>query len=589
MLVIDDNMLRLSKMQEALLRNSSENREENLEKYKETVMEIDSRAFADILEELSHMDEHNQSLEEELKFLEKIRDCYNQLEELQLRFRKVCSLYGNDNLVLSNLSRLNIDYIDNRVNAINGYLINIKNIDENKKKLQTLNEQLIEEEKKKDHLAKKLLELECVLRDNFCDAEGRFLEDGQLKYVSVISEYDSLGFDFRRLLQNSELLDQLLEQLNNEKNDVSEKLRTAEICYNSIPSVDSKQILDDINVDFYNVMYRLTMLKILKLLSQNYDNYDLFKEKRDKILDLIKYRLSCFNKLGIRVSIDPFGRTKVKEQLEVVSSFADNSKDINNIRKEISQLNSRTEEMVKQNSEYLISLSETKDLLKSTVGLGDIDISSVHLDVSVKKEVEITDDLVIGVRDTTDKLNMSIVKQKTSSVIRRVNQMISVAPVDKKVDAVVPDLVIVPKKVEVPEVVDDKVSELEFIPVVEEKKVLSQPEVQPVDTLSDIFETVVPFSEPSMFVDRSDNVDSIFEEKNSGSLTSSEFEMVANKTEPELVLNYDDTELPDAFWTMDDEDNLDEEENSDTLSFDEQIDALLADTNENNKTKKLVA
>ena len=60
-----------------------------------------------------------QNLEEEIQFLEAIKDNYNQLMELQLGFRKVCELYGAKELKLSDLSQLNIDYVDNRINTRN--------------------------------------------------------------------------------------------------------------------------------------------------------------------------------------------------------------------------------------------------------------------------------------------------------------------------------------------------------------------------------------------------------------------------------------------------------------------------------------
>lgn len=290
MLVIDDNMFRLAKMQESLLRATDTNREENLSNYKKTVVQIDAQAFADILEEAEHVDEHNQSLEEELQFLEKIKNCYDQLLQLQMGFKKVYELYSAEELDLSDLSQLDIDYIEDRISTINGYLINLKNIDFNKKRVQELNEQLAFEEKKKDLLSKKLLSLENELRDSFIDAEGRVVVDGKLEYVSVITEYKGLGLDFVNLLKDEKQLEELLSKAKADRTEANEKLNAAQLCYNNAPSSESKQILDEIRIDGLKIKYRLTMLKILKLLSKNCDNYDDFKEKRENILDLIKYR-----------------------------------------------------------------------------------------------------------------------------------------------------------------------------------------------------------------------------------------------------------------------------------------------------------
>ena len=356
------------------------------------------------------------------------------------------------------------------------------------------------------------------------------------------------------------------------------------------------------------------MLKILKLLSDNCDNYDLFKDKREKLLDLIKYRLSCINALGIRVSIDPFARTKVNEQLSTVLSMPDNSKIINRIRKDISQLTSRTEEMVNQNGEYLISLSDTRALLESTVSMNDIDISMVDIEAGevVSKETPkvVLGNQVVGVRRISDKLNMSIVGQKTAGVIRRVSQMIggtsnkSIEPVsvmesvvDEPTETFVPKLVIVPKTVA--KKAEEKtigVIETEFAPIVSgpvvedvpAMKILEnvEPEVSNDNVdLSNLFETVVPFIEPEMFSDRTD--EEIVSDTN---LSPSELKVISSKPVDTLELQYSsEEEMPEAFWTMEDE--VEEyADDGNIISFDDQISALLAnDDVEHGRSRKRVA
>ena len=111
MLPIDVKLLNLAKMQESLLRATAANREENLKNYKKTVVEIDNQAFGLILEELRNNDGHNLPLEDEVQFLEKIKSCYNQLLQLQLSFKRVYEQYSGEELQLSDLSRLNIEYM----------------------------------------------------------------------------------------------------------------------------------------------------------------------------------------------------------------------------------------------------------------------------------------------------------------------------------------------------------------------------------------------------------------------------------------------------------------------------------------------
>ena len=149
MLVVDDNMFKLAKMQETLLKVSGSNREENLNNYIKTVLEIDAKAYDDLLKEIKNIDGHNQTLEIELQFLEKIKKIYNQLLELQMSFKRVCELYSDKELELSDLSQLNIEYIDERINTITGYLTNLTNVDKNKERLKNLSDQLVVEEKRK--------------------------------------------------------------------------------------------------------------------------------------------------------------------------------------------------------------------------------------------------------------------------------------------------------------------------------------------------------------------------------------------------------------------------------------------------------
>ena len=113
MLVIDENLLRLSKMQEALLKvSNNSNRDENLDKYIKTITEIDKLTFSFLMEKVKQNDGHNHTLENELAFLEQIKDCYDQVNEMQIGYRNICELYGDSKLELSDISQIDIEYID---------------------------------------------------------------------------------------------------------------------------------------------------------------------------------------------------------------------------------------------------------------------------------------------------------------------------------------------------------------------------------------------------------------------------------------------------------------------------------------------
>ena len=613
MLLIDDNLLKLAKMLESLLKVDTSSRDINLKKYKDIVIEIDSKTYDSFLDEIKQINLYNHTLEDELKILEKLKDTYNQLNELQCNFKNVCELY-NDDLKLSDLTVINIDYIDNRINVINGYLINVKNIENNKKLIQELNEELINEEKKKNFLDNKLLELERILKDNFISAEGRLLVDGRLQYTSILSEYSGLGFDANELLNDSKLLEKCLSEYNKRRVELSESVKAAEICYNSLLTVDSKQVLNEIKNEDILIKYKLTILKILKILSKNCNEYEEFIDKREKIIDLIKYRLVCMNELGIKMSIDPFDRIKLKEQLEEILSIANNSKTISKLMKKISDLNSRTEEMVAKNSEYLKSLSEIEDLLINKMSFGDVDITTLDEynfeDMLMKREV--VDNQVVSVKDVSSKFNMNVVNQKTTSVIKRVNQMMvkkNIIQKKEKSSTFTPELVIVPKKEDVldsnlfiDEVIGTKV---ESIPeaIFEEKQFSKPIEVVDITNIdNDMFETIVPFEEPILFMDRTDEVVSSKQKIGNEELMNDQLFSIPKK-EVDLQLNYElekknndnmelyygdiQEQLPDAFWVV--QDNNVSNETNFVSSFDDQINKLLTTNVEDSKTRKKVA
>lgn len=592
MLVIDDNKLKLIKMHEALLKVGAPNKEETLQKYMDIVIEIDNQAYADILADIEQINEHNQSLEDELQFLERIKGSYEQLLELQLSFKKVYELYGDGELDLSDLSQLNIEYIEDRISVINGYLVNLKNIESNSSRLQELSNNLVEEEKKRSLLSKRLLGLEAELRENFLSAEGR---DSNLQYTSIISEYESLGLNFKKLLAGGDELEQLLSSLSKERIDVEEKLKTAEICYNSSPSAESKQILDDIRKDFLNVRYRVAMVKIIELLAQSHDNYDDFKEKRENILSLIKYRISCLEELGVSFSVDPFGRTKVSEQLQTLLSLTDNSKNVNRIRKEIAQLDERTEEMKTQNIQYLKSLGETKALIENRTSMNDIDISGVYVEAENTQSVRtVISNQVVGVRSVPTNFNMRIAKQKTAQVIQRVSSMFrEVKVLEPNNDEVVsPQLVIVPKELQM-DVHSHQDAELALSGVddsLEETNVALEVKGNEISLgESDIFTTIEPFVDAPMFVDRADESFEVVT-SSAGELSTDTLATLSSVGTQEVVSEIDEETMPDAFWVTQEQDDVSiDMDGTEEVSFDDQVNALLSGDSVVTRSRKKTA
>ena len=599
MFLIDDRMLNLAKMQETLLERSLNDRKYNLEKYKNTVKTIDKEAFSYILVELEQIKEHNQTLEEELQFLQSIKSSYEQLLEQQLSFKRVCELYGDKELELSDLSVIDIDYIENRINLISGYLINLKNLDINKEKIAKLNEQLFEEEKKHDFLNKKIQDYEQLLRDIILNAEGRISVDGNLVPTSAILEYKKLELDLKTLLYDSQNVYKLLESTMIEANDSGDKYKTAEICYNNAPNENNKQILDEISKEYLKIKYKLIMLKILKLLSSSSIDYNDFLEKREQLLDLIKSRNTCLEQLNIKNFIDPFNINKILEQIKEVSSFGDNSNNILRIKKEIAKLNDLIEEMLAQNNTYMVELSNTKNLLRDKIKQETKTETQMSWDVDDYFTAPLPlENQIVGIKDLPKQLNLGIVMQKTNLVLLRVSSMIKepISISKESSSEVIPKLVVIPSSIsQQNDKSDDSKSETVNIPISPDKESENETPTLVVNTTNDndknIFETLVPFEEPPMFAERRE--DSLEQETSiSDSLTKEELDNKTIKEEKKLELHYSDSnseEMPSAFWITKSDEEKDNQSNQEDEQFDKQIKKILAsslDDNEINSTTK---
>ena len=159
MLVVDNNKSNLLRMKEKLLEVGVD-LDKNLNEFKQLALEIDDEVFNSLMKKIENTNLHNLSLEEQLVILNQIEEEYNGVYELQCRFRNVFQKYSQDELELSDLNVILIDDIRNRINTIQGYLINIKSIKNGKEDLEKLNQDLINESKRKDNLFKKFSELE---------------------------------------------------------------------------------------------------------------------------------------------------------------------------------------------------------------------------------------------------------------------------------------------------------------------------------------------------------------------------------------------------------------------------------------------
>ena len=429
MIDINDNDFKLLKMNESLLSKIKDKDliDKTIKDYSLLAKKIDERNYQEFISRIKNK-KHNQTLEEELSYLEELENEYTQLEELQCKFRNIYSMYCDDELSLSDLSTIKIDKIRERKNLISGYLINIKNIDTTKGELEKFNEQLIFEDKKKTNNRERYLRLEEELKNAFINAEGR--KETVSAYTSVKNEYEENGFDIQRLVNDKKYLNSKLIEVQNIRKEKEDLLKTGKICYENMPSKENKEVLNSLNVDAIVARYQLSLLKIVNLIVNYQDSYDKLLEKREQLLDLIKKRVSYLGTLGKKFVVDPFSRIKIQEQVGYIeTSLEDNTRMISRIRKSINESSNKLEELMNKNSEYLMIIpQEHDDYIVDKLSFSDVDVSSVDDNILVGDWTNIVDSVydnqVISVKDIPNSFKKDIVSEKTRGVITRVYEMV---------------------------------------------------------------------------------------------------------------------------------------------------------------------
>ena len=456
MIDINDKDFKLLKMTESLLSRVDDDRlrEDALDRYAILSKKIEEKSFQELVRRIKEY-KHNQTLEEELDELEEIDNSYVQLEETQYKFKNIYKMYTDKKLSLSELDEIDIEKIRNRKNLVLGYLVNKKNIQELKKQLEEWNEQLINEDKKRANARDKFKRLEDELRKSFVNAEGR--KETVSAYTSVRNEYEDNGMDLNKLIQDKEFMDETYRTITSRRQEKEELLETGKICYESNPSKENKEILNNLRMEAVKVRYQLSLIKIARLIASEMDEYDKLIDKREQLLDLIKKRVSYLGTLGKKFVVDPFGRVKIQEQLGYIeTSLEDNSKIIMRIRKSINEGSNRLEELINDNSTFLSELN-TQDMEFICDKKRFEDIFDTKDDNDDEKIV--LDNQVVSARDTSQEFRTNIVREKTSGVIKRVYEMIMNEEIpDSKMEEA-PQLVMEEVDNDIEDILDDKTTQ----------------------------------------------------------------------------------------------------------------------------------
>lgn len=582
MLVNNDSNLKLLKMKEKLLESSSVNREKNLDDYSELASKIDSFSYNNLIEKIHLATDNNYTLLEEIKFLEDVEHEYMQLDELQHRLRKMFSKYSSKELELSDLSKIKIEEIRNRKSVISGYLINIENIEKDKKKLEELQEKLIDESKKRDVTINRLHMMDKELTSSFMNAEGRLRDDTGLKSTSINAEYMQNGFNLNRLFNDEEYLDQVYTDVINNYNDknglfvAAVRLPVAEDEY--------QDVFRATKMDAIKAKYQRSLIEMVRKLKKGDNSVSQARDKRKDLQSLIKYRKDYLDNFRIIYEIDPFSRINLSNQLEFINSIQDNDKKIKDIRKQITDINTKLENMISSNKELKMSINDRHEYLVPEEKKEIVDYTSLGDYIDFGDTDSRPDNMVVSIKDINDKFNMKKATEIVNNVINRVYKMLTTVSlpddkVDTQDDALYPELLIES------EVVDNKLADEPISIKVEEPE-----EVKASVFDSDIFHDETPFESVPLFTDKVIDSSNIFNE------TKKPVENISNNNEilnDEFVnfslpsINEEESLMPDigAYWTGTPvtNDNNTDLKNDNVISFDEEVNRLI---NGDTKTMK---
>lgn len=454
MLVVDDNKIKLLKMKEKILEISKETPHDVLNDYKDLAIQIDNEIFNDFISKIKNTNIHDLPYNKQLEFLFDIEQEYSDVNEMQYSLKNVWQKYSEELLPLGDLNQVLIDKIKERISNIQGYLINNEKLNKSENMLAELQVELGNLERQRSILQSRFGTMEKEMKYDFLKAEGRVNVRGESKFTSVSLEYADNGLNLRELFDNKEVFNQKLSTLEEEKNLAEDKMLAAKICYESMPTLQNKEIYDSIMKDMIIARYRLTLIQLVDLLNDEEVSYEKVLAKREKFKALNDVRINCLSKLDIYYLIDPVSRVRIDEQISSIKEYETISENIMVIRKRIDYLTKITNDRVaadkeftdslNKNEEYIIDKTKFEDVKDNIIPNDEIiNLEDTSINISNKLSPIVLDSQVINVHDYSEKFELDKALEITDSVIKRVNNLF-IENAKKEEPAVVetPELVI---------------------------------------------------------------------------------------------------------------------------------------------------
>lgn len=617
MLVINDNKMKLLKMKEKLLEVSNDNNDKLLEDYAKLALEIDNDYYNQLINEIKDTDYNSFSLEEQIKYLSEIEDDYNYLNQLQWMIRKTYEKYNDNELNLSDISVILIDNIIQRISDIQGYLMNIKNLESNKIELDRLNYQLISLDKENERTKKIMLDIKNKLRNEIIKAEGRvYNSKGIIEAISIVSEFKKYGINLKEIVDDSEKLRDTFRRFNEEK-ETQEETFKATI---NLPNRD-EEICKQIELETIQSEYKYCLIELVNEVCKTDTEYNLFKNSLYKMADIIKSIKEYLQKLGIKFYINPFDRIKIESQIQVFNSIPDYKKEIDNVKKTITYVSLMIDDATRKNQELIVTInSDIKmiddnsekeiDTIHKLFSYEDNDDNKTFSDIALSDDFK--DNQVVSLKELNDNFKVNRAHEKTDGVIKRVYEMFNNVPVitdnvkspelllepiveekkdsnDENADA---NDIEIPHDVtlDMPQVINNEIDDL----TINNSDNIFLDDDKPKEIDNNLFQEVLPFEETPLFNDRYDL--DIFDDKDSSNML---VDLSNDKDDKPFekknsIIEFDnkkenndlDSMMPDAFWVTKDEQEIEEKPN--VLSFDEQVAALIED-NDQVKVKRKAA
>lgn len=621
MSVIDDNKMKLLKMKEKLISlNNSDTT--ILDDYKKVACDIDMDLYTSITDKIDNNKDYvNYPLEKQLEFLVDLEEDFSEYYKFQKNVIMICNRYFVQGFDLTDSSLIRIGEIRKRISSINKYLNNEKEIEKNRIELDKLNSDYISEEQRANMFEDRVSSLDYELRNNILKAEGRkTTSDGNIEYVSVVTEAESLGINLKHILDDNSLLEEEVLKAETLVDEANERLKSAQICYENNLNASYKDIYFNIRKETISFKYRLMFLKIIQLIGSNNTTYKQANRKRTELTYLIKDRIKLLEQLGIRYLYDPFDRIGLKEQLDIIKAYGNNYDRIKNIRKKIDEISNDNDKRILENRNY-------SDYFKINIELFGSDVAVISSNVSVPEEVIdnfYSHNKVIKVNNPQVDFKLDRAHEKTSEVIKRIYGVINDKEERNKPYDVSPSLVIESDNdIQIFDNFDSEMDEDDDLVATDSSdnifiedndlvgdeptdnmfsQVTPFDEVQPFEMgnepsttsiTEDLFQDVQPFEEPQLFDDRYDE-GNVFETQAPVATDSVVVDTIPeqNVSMPEQMTPVDNIstrqniEMPDVFWETSNEPVVDD--NQGVMSFDDQIAALI-NSEDDAKVKKLVS